>query len=73
MRSLTAVAFLFLASLGAVPALAQTVDWRTWERYMESGRGALSQGREAGRRTGSTMRPARRSGWIPRARSSPPR
>ena len=48
MRSLTAAALLFLASLGALPALAQTVDWRTWERYMESGRRALSQGREAG-------------------------
>jgi tetratricopeptide (TPR) repeat protein/predicted aspartyl protease len=48
MRSLFAAALLLLASFGALPASAQTVDWRTWERYMENGRRALSQGREAG-------------------------
>lgn len=47
MRFLSA-ALLFLVSLGALPASAQTADWQTWERYMDNGRRALSQGREAG-------------------------
>src|SRR5262249_61980296 len=48
LRSLAVAILLFSAPLTLSPASAQTVDWRTWERYMENGRRALEQGREAG-------------------------
>ncbi len=48
LRSIWAAALLLAASLGVLPAAAQTSDWRTWERYMDNGRRALAQGREAG-------------------------
>ena len=41
-------AILLLTLLAAASTSAQTVDWRTWERYMDSGRRAVAQGREAG-------------------------
>ena len=47
-RFAPAAALLLLAWLGASPASAQTADWRTWERYMDNGRRALAQGRDAG-------------------------
>src|SRR5262249_28594618 len=48
LRSGWAAALLLLALLGSSPAFAQTADWRTWERYMDNGRRALAQGRDAG-------------------------
>ena len=41
-------AVLLLTLLAAAAAPAQTADWRTWDRYMDNGRRAVAQGREAG-------------------------
>jgi len=48
LRSLAVATLLLSAPFAVPPASAQAVDWRTWERYMENGRRALEQGREAG-------------------------